>query len=475
MAILSYNYQDVFKNILIDAIQSRFNSKTFQLDSVPNVFNFINTISTIDQTINILASKALQSFLEKLDDSFRLSPGRTKRYHVKAHHNRTIMTVFGLVTYCRTFYSNTLNKGSYCYVDTLLGLKKYDHFDPYIKSLIVEAACNNSFAKAGKHVSAIIGNRIHIEKNQILISRQTVKNCVLKNNISTVTPTRNNSTPETLFIMMDEKFVHTQNNKNSDIMVKHAVVFEKIELVKNHKSRNILLNKYSFASSGLNITKEILDYIYDVYDIDKIKTIYILGDGASWIKNTRHEFNLKNNITYFALDKYHAKQALRHITLDNDLSNIVLKYILNDEKMLFIDICNELITKAPHREETISKKKTYILNHWGAIKLSYHHNLSCSMEGHISHNIASQFSSIPKGYSKIMLMRLLRLRMSYKNGLNIKKLFLNNFNKKEILILGKDSLDFSSFDSLNHEKPFSINKAGAIGLKRKRYYWKKTS
>jgi hypothetical protein len=179
-----------------------------------------------------------------------------------------------------------------------MGLLKYDYYDPYIKALIVEHVAINSFAVAEKNVTSMLGNRVHINKRVFCISRQTVRNCILKNKIANVAPERNKNTPK------------TQNNYNNDIMVKHAVIFSGIKLAKNHKKRNVLVDKHTVASFESGFSDNILNYINDTYDISKLKKIYILGDGARWIKNMRNKLRLENVEVSFALDKYHFKQAL---------------------------------------------------------------------------------------------------------------------------------------------------------------------
>ena len=236
-----------------------------------------------------------------------------------------------------------------------------------------------------------------------------------------------------------------------------------IRPVKNHKSRYKLVNKHVLASSGTGFNNEILDYIYDVYDIQVIKRIYVLGDGANWIKNSVGEFKLEGNTALFALDKYHFKQALRLITLDDELSDMGLEHILADEKELFIELCNTLAVENDHRKETITEKRDYILNNWTAIRLSYHENLSCCMEGQISHNLAALFTSRPKGYSPSTISKLLKSRIALRNGLNIRKLFLNNFNCTDEKVIGKDHYDFSIFDCMNKQLNYSL-KTGTVNI-----------
>lgn len=446
MAILSHNYQDLFTQVTNLIKNEKLTSGLFSIDKNHGLSNYLKIIKNMDMMFQRLVIMFMKTFLEKLDFEFKESPGRTKTYHVKSYHKRSIMTVFGLVTYERTFYSNKHSGESYCHVDSLLGLKKHDHFDPYVKALVVEASCDNSFAAAGRQVSAIIGERVHLDRRMPHISRQTARTFTRESIISKTSPCRRERTPETLYIMFDEKFIPTQNNDGRDVMVRHAVVFEDINPVKNHKNRYELVNKHVMASVETGFNNEILDYIYDTYDIEVIKRIYVLGDGAGWIKNSAREFRLEGNEVFFALDKYHFKQALRLITLNDDLSTVALEYILDDDRKLFDVLCETVVADNDHRKDTIIEKRDYILKNWPAIRLSYHDNLRCCMEGQISHNIAALFTARPKGYSPQTVSKLLKTRIAFCNGLSIKRLFLNNFNCSEEKIIGKKHCDYSIFD-----------------------------
>ena len=165
-----------------------------------------------------------------------------------------------------------------------------------------------------------------------------------------------------------------------------------------------------------------LDYIYNTYDIDNLKYIYIMGDRAPWIKSLRQYFNFNSNIHVICgLDKFHFKQALHYICLDTDLKRIVTSYALNNNKKFFTECYNCLINSYSHRKKTIEEKRDYILNNWANINSLYKYKLSCSMESQISHNIANLFTSRPKGYSIKMINKLTKLRLLYKNNHNIKE------------------------------------------------------
>ena len=69
------------------------------------------------------------------------------------------------------------------------------------------------------------------------------------------------------------------------------------------------------------------------------------------------------------------------------------------------------------------------------------------MESQISHTFASYFTSRPKAYNKKMINILIKLRLLNKNNYNIKKLFLNNLNKKETITINQPIINYSIFDN----------------------------
>ena len=72
------------------------------------------------------------------------------------------------------------------------------------------------------------------------------------------------------------------------------------------------------------------------------------------------------------------------------------------------------------------------------------------MESQISHNIADLFTSRPKAYSINMINKFMKIRLHYKNGNNLKELYLNNFNSNTTLTFNKDFLNFNIFDKTSY-------------------------
>ena len=77
------------------------------------------------------------------------------------------------------------------------------------------------------------------------------------------------------------------------------------------------------------------------------------------------------------------------------------------------------------------------------------------MESQISHNIADLFTSRPKAYSVKTLNKLLELRLLFKNGFNIKELFLNNFHSKVQLTIN-DNINYSIFEMYDKKETYTV-------------------
>ena len=87
---------DLFRNY--SAVRSR------SMENIKGLSNYMFMIEGVDKATNNLALSVLRRFIEKTDMDFRNSPERLKKYHVKSVHNRTLVTVFGPLTFERTFY-----------------------------------------------------------------------------------------------------------------------------------------------------------------------------------------------------------------------------------------------------------------------------------------------------------------------------------------------------------------------------------
>ena len=219
MNIVPQNYNNLLKNIILNTFSSNLESILHNIfDSSNNVFNYVNLLSNLDNSLCNIAKQSLITCFESIDKSFKYSLERKRKYEIKSFHPRTILTVFGEITFYRTFYKSKLTGKNFCYVDRLLGLHKYDYFDPYLKSIVIEYSSFNSYPKVAKYLNDLIGNRVSINDKQKYFSRQTIRNIILNSNLSIVNYDPKPVTPETLYIIADEKWIPTQNNDNNKIM-----------------------------------------------------------------------------------------------------------------------------------------------------------------------------------------------------------------------------------------------------------------
>lgn len=450
-----------------------FNKKHFDIVSsivdrytsnINTRFNYLDFIKKIDTEINEFALYMIKTLIKAVEESFFNNKNRTKRYHSKGLKKRTIVTLYGPLSFRRRFYKDNDTGEHFAYVDRCFRFEKYDRFDSFVKAFLTEAVCEMSMAAAGRKVSAILGERTKNPENKINISRQVVRSFINRLQLKDDEINRKEITPETLWVMLDEKYIPLQQEEKKDAVIYHGVVFEDLKLMKGHKSRNQLVNKHVFAqNSPQKLNNDILDYIYNAYDVDSIKDIYVLGDGANWIKSSVHNYSFDGCKSHYALDKYHFKAALRLIFLNEEKENEALKHILESDKKSFNNMVFKALEERQDRSVIIATKRDYILNNWNAIILSYKRNLKCCMEGQISHNIASLLASRPGGYSNKTLTKLLGLRINYLNGRDMKKAIFNGeliHGKKR----AKAALDFSLFDKLHPKPTHQLGRPGVVNF-----------
>lgn len=357
----------MIKNLIINEISKATVNLT--INSIDNVNNYINFIKSFDEVVNKGIILAIQSYIENLDYNYTNSYERKAKYDIKDYCERTILTIFGEIKIKRHFFKSKLNNKSFCYVDRKLGLKKYQYFDPYIQALVIEKASEDSISKACRDINELIGNRVTLNKKTKYLSRQSARNIILN---SLLSEEGNNEldTPEELYIIADEKWISTQRKKDGSkhkknyhdkkVMTKSIVLFDGYN--KDGK-RRYLKNKKVFASPTKNIIDESLDYISNVYDTDKFKRIFVMGDGAKWIKCLPQYYKLSKNIeVIFCLDKFHLKQALHHLAMSHSYENYLLKFMLENNKKSFNTLVNFIKKNNPKREDIINKKYDYIIS-----------------------------------------------------------------------------------------------------------------
>ena len=447
--IISQKLKNVIKNKIFNVISlNLFNNVEFLLNNLlcnDGSNQYFNVIFKAQQAARDIVKSIVITTFEELDNEFKESDYRKSRYYInKSNVPRTLITIVGEITFYRTYYISKHSNKKFFYIDKIFDLPKNDHYDPIVKAITVSKAISTSQAQAVRDTSAFISDISYFETNSIIkdIPRQSVYNWIKNWYVPNIIP-KSVDAPETLYVMADEKYIGAQNI-DKDIMVKCFVTFEDIKDIS--KNRRKLINRSVFSHYGDKPWIAFMDYIAMRYDFSKINNICLLGDGASWIKSGTNELRLyQNNSVKFYLCEFHFKQAIHHITTDSDERFYLLHIFKNKSKSYFIDAVNTIIYNNPKRKDIITKKLNYIINNYPNIKAMLDLNIGSSMESHISHLIASMFSARPKGYSTKRIRKYLKLNDYKHNNINIFKLYLSTYSKKQTITLNENTYDYEIF------------------------------
>lgn len=390
-----------------------------------------------DSTYN-LNLDTLKWILEFIDLQYKSSNERKQLYYVKETRQRTLITSLGLITFNKTYYiSKSKTNGKYSYFSFLedyLGIDKWAKMTLKAETTLINNAVDNGYSWSSKYS---IPNHI-VSRQSISVKIKNINHNYIEN------VKRVDITPNTLYIEADEVHSNLQNKGSKNKMNKIVPVILTHE---GHKeifvNKKQLKGKHYIASSILKtnlLWNETFKYLDNKYDLNKIKYLFISGDGASWIKQYTEAF--PNAI--FILDKFHYRKSLNYIfKKDPVITNIADSYLRNrliDEFKLLVNAQIELY---PNQKKYMNKHMKYLINNIDGI-INQHHSMykcPCSMEGHISNYYARHLTSRPHAYSKDGLENIVQLLTMKANN--------TNFTEE---IYHKFKYGISTYKQLNLEK-----------------------
>ena len=382
-------------------------NKIFNNEEMYSFFHLMEDFSTL---INGMAIIMLEGFLSKLDDQLYDFVKQEKRYHVQEKsRERTIITQWGEVKIARRYYKDKVT-GEFVYLlDRVLDLPSHKQIDPYCASKIIKHATSMSYANA---VEA---------STPCQLSRQTVKNLVhsLPTPPTTLQTEIEAKSAETVYIEVDEDHVSLQTGKN--INMKLATVYtDKVDVGSN---RMELVEKHSFT--GLETPGEfwmqIDSYLAEAY-VGSPK-VYIIGDGASWIK--RGLDVLPNS--EFILDRFHLFKYVTKICGKRSRKELFVSLETND-KARFEAYAEQMKEQYPHRMKQIVAGATYIENQWDYARASLlRPDIRSSTEAHVSHILSTRLSSRPLGWSKKGAETIAKLRVLADNNESIQEFVMSAY------------------------------------------------
>ena len=413
-----------------------------------------NGISEIGKTAEDILSILKEGTLELLSaaihemDSAILSAKRERKQDgitVKERNvPRTVITSIGELKYSRTYFE--FKDGTKAYItDQLIGIEPFERLTKELCADLLHNTASMSMQKA-------------VNVAGVDVSRQTVNNRLLSMKDVVTEITRESHTPSEIHIFADEDHVHLQKGGIEEPRL--IVVYDSI--IKDGK-RTKLCNKKHFGGvyKGKidNLWEEVLTYIDNTYVLDKAKNIFILGDGASWIK-TGLEW-IPNSIN--VLDKFHLMKAINGIVgkESKDNKQEISEYkrrIYRSFYELDFNKTKEIVYEilAEEMEENTRKRKekllNYILNNKQGISNLYRYQKElhgCSAEGHISHLYSARLSSRPLGWKTVNVDNVSRLRL----------IKADNREISEIVHDKRNIIEFKEIEKIRHQAKEQIKES----------------
>ena len=455
--ILNISTENFIINQTISALKDKLEKilNNFSIDTSKN--RYVNMFIEFQNLMNEISSLFFSQLFEKLDKVFKNSSKRKENYNInKSNIKRTIVTIFGSITFYRTLYINKTTGEYYFYVDDVLGLEAYKNYDPIVRAILVQ----DSVATNPNHTSVYSPLNFLNLKNQLTnsIPKQTIYKFKQETKIRKINY-EEIETNKTLYVMVDEKWIHEQDknnpNKKKWIMSKCFVTFTGI---KRKGKRSRLIGRYVFITTSDKPWKEFMDEIYMIYNFEEINTINLLSDAGSWILSGASELKLySNNKVTINTCEFHVKQKINRSTTDKELRLTIANIIYEKEdKEEFIKEMDKLIESktTDARKQKVTEYKNYILNHWQGIINMKNSLCKSSMEAHIEHCIASSFSSVPKAYSKNNIETYLKLQEMVLNGISIFNYYLDTYNSDDDYIFNSEKeVNYSMFEQSTSNVP----------------------
>jgi hypothetical protein len=370
-----------------------------------DISEFINATK---EMLDGVGAKLVAEALERMDQAVRNNKGRKQSWVVKSKGDaKTLGTIFGPVSYKRTYYENK-KTGEYSYLsDEIAGILPNDKLDMSMKARLIEEAIDTPYKRSGEKAA-----EAHMLTSQTVMN--TIRELGSIGNAAVKIKEKNRSV-KALYIEADEDHVALQDGGHEE----PKLVYVHEGKVKVGKDRYKLVNPRHFSGVYANsddLWLEVADYIDEAYQIDSIEKIYLSGDGAHWIKNGLNW--IKGSI--YVLDRYHLSKYVTQATAHTDgISLFMWKHINNGDKKKLQELFTQIInaTEVETKRKSVREAKRYILGNWEGIRNQYEPDYhGCSAEGHVSHILSSRLSSRPLGWSKTGVDQMARLRAFAANG-----------------------------------------------------------
>ena len=311
---------------------------------------------------------------------------------------RSVYTIFGDILFSRTYYYDKKRKAYVYPLDEALRLDKRQRLTEAVAIRLVETAGDVSYAKSSMNVTD--GE----------ISKQTVKNKIHSLNLEAlkIKDHTGGKGVKVLHIDADEDHASLQNGRSTAVPL--ICIYEG---TLKDGSKNRCINPIYMSGYGKDTDElwlQAADLIYEDFEVEDIKRIYIHGDGANWIKEGISWLPESKLV----LDKYHLNKAVLEATVrQSEKRGAIYKAIKTNDLSSFKKITFEMTRDALDERERkkILDFRRYVTSNWESITIRNEEDCgSSSPEGHVSHVFSSRLSSRAMSWSRKGLKAMSTLR-----------------------------------------------------------------
>ncbi len=355
-------------------------------------------LEILAQTIQVVDEAMLRAKKDRKADGLTVKARNVERVYI---------TEIGELRYRRTYYQCS-DKTKIYPVDHLIGVEPFERISKEFCAKLVGNAASCSMAKAAEAYGGTV-------------SRQSVNNKILamKDVVSDIS--RVEETPEELHLFADEDHVHMR--PKGSVMVPLVTVTEGIDTTNEKRHKTIRATHFQgYGVSNEAFVENVMAAIYERYDVEKIRNIYIHADGGNWIRRLTEL--LPNAVP--VMDGFHAERQLKTLLGLKDAAcyaNALRLALKKNDRDAFLRHCESLLQRQDKEE---SQKKlvelaVYFNNNWRSVAERYsgRHCGSCT-EPLVGHMLSERLSRNPLAWSKEGLAKMAMLRVYVKNGNTVK-------------------------------------------------------
>lgn len=387
----------------------------------------------IKEFTDILGKELFSEIATQIENLVFEDAKRKNQYEAIRFADKSLITKNGKAKFERRYYKDKETGENVCLTDRVLGIEKGERIDKKVKAELIQKASDQSYSKSGKLVVP-----------EMEISSTTVMRNVRKNEWKMNIEERKEEEKiksKNIFIQVDEDHVKQRNKKGCTISKIVTIYTRKRTLTKPDRidkvktPRRELVDKFTF--SGLykdtqEMWEDVAYYIECTYKKEEIETIFVMGDGASYIK-AGTEWIEKS---VFVLDTFHLKKYINHLNYDEYLKTKLQEAIDQYDQISTESIMEEAIRKIEkeikedeelgrttkrleNRLKKIKDTKTYLMNQWQGIEAheTYEEKLTgCCQERQVHHTLSERLSTDAKVWSENGIDEMSQLRAFTQNG-----------------------------------------------------------